>query len=563
MDPNTIQDRTQREVYTLVVKHYLACCSRDAQGKETSITVRMGETEDFTATGLMILEKNWLEIYEPWERWSTGQGQLPPVDIGSQIVPSALLMKEGRTSPPQLISEVELISLMDRNGIGTDATIAQHISTIQDREYATKDASQRFSPTPLGIALVEGYNQMGYQLNKPDLRREMEYECNLVASGQKTKDDIIGPILEKMRQCYLTATAEAHKLDEAVGRHFPRLGSNNSNMQVQMANFCECGICHGNMALKVESRNNGGRGGGGGNNNNNAARRIIYCNTCQEGWSVPRGTLRPKTSQDNGAGNPVKCPICNYQVVRVERGEGYTGNGYHFCPKCFNDSPAAHGGNPNSGNFRCFNCTHPTCELSGGTPGGEVEVFACPFCSEQNQAGKVVLKKSSRGFVLSCSNYSSVNKCAYTIWLPRESNEVSVPGGDANICTRCSRQGPVRKVSFKWKPGSVPPHLGRDCTVCILCDVTFRQDMQVSLPQRGTVGRNNNRQPARSSSNTTRNTGRGVGRGGGRGRVSRVAPVNTGGGGFNRGGGGQGGGNVCYRCNQPGHYANACPTRNQ
>jgi len=29
--------------------------------------------------------------------------------------------------------ESDLITLMDKNGIGTDATIAQHIKTIQDR----------------------------------------------------------------------------------------------------------------------------------------------------------------------------------------------------------------------------------------------------------------------------------------------------------------------------------------------------------------------------------------------------------------------------------------------
>ena len=35
VDPATIANATQRSVYTLVVKHYLACCSRDAIGKET------------------------------------------------------------------------------------------------------------------------------------------------------------------------------------------------------------------------------------------------------------------------------------------------------------------------------------------------------------------------------------------------------------------------------------------------------------------------------------------------------------------------------------------------
>jgi DNA topoisomerase-3 len=158
VDPQSIHDQKQRDIYTLIVKHYLACCSRDAIGQETTITVRMA-SEDFYATGLMISEKNWLEIYSPWERWSTGQGELPYVEVGTRIRPSSLVMREGRTTAPPPISEVELITLMDKNGIGTDATIATHISTICDRAYVTKDEQQRFHPTKLGIALVEGYNR--------------------------------------------------------------------------------------------------------------------------------------------------------------------------------------------------------------------------------------------------------------------------------------------------------------------------------------------------------------------------------------------------------------------
>lgn len=103
VDPESIGDPIQRNVYTLVVKHYLACCSRDAIGKQTQLVVKMA-SECFTATGLMILERNWLEIYSPWERWSTGQGELPTVTVGSRIAPSSFLMKEGRTAAPALIS---------------------------------------------------------------------------------------------------------------------------------------------------------------------------------------------------------------------------------------------------------------------------------------------------------------------------------------------------------------------------------------------------------------------------------------------------------------------------
>jgi DNA topoisomerase-3 len=49
---------------------------------------------------------------------------------------------------------------MDKNGIGTDATIAEHISTILKRGYAEKlPQGLQFTPTTLGIALVNGYEQ--------------------------------------------------------------------------------------------------------------------------------------------------------------------------------------------------------------------------------------------------------------------------------------------------------------------------------------------------------------------------------------------------------------------
>ena len=60
---------------------------------------------------------------------------------------------------------------MDRKGIGTDATIAEHIKKILYREYVTKNATQRFQPTDKGLVLVEGYEAMGYHLEKVGQRR--------------------------------------------------------------------------------------------------------------------------------------------------------------------------------------------------------------------------------------------------------------------------------------------------------------------------------------------------------------------------------------------------------
>lgn len=55
------------------------------------------------------------------------------------------------------MTEVDLITQMDKNGIGTDATIHEHIKTIQDRNYAVQTKSRHLKPTVIGLSLVEAY----------------------------------------------------------------------------------------------------------------------------------------------------------------------------------------------------------------------------------------------------------------------------------------------------------------------------------------------------------------------------------------------------------------------
>ena len=47
-------------------------------------------------------------------------------------------MTDGETKAPMPLTEADLISKMDTNGIGTDATIHEHIKTVQERNYAVK-----------------------------------------------------------------------------------------------------------------------------------------------------------------------------------------------------------------------------------------------------------------------------------------------------------------------------------------------------------------------------------------------------------------------------------------
>lgn len=121
----------EKRVYELIVRHFLACVSKDATGSETIVTVNVAD-EEFTANGLIVFERNYLEVYI-YEKWNSKE--IHQYQMGNTFVPTELLLHEGSTTAPSMLTEADLIALMEKHGIGTDATHAEHINTIKERGY--------------------------------------------------------------------------------------------------------------------------------------------------------------------------------------------------------------------------------------------------------------------------------------------------------------------------------------------------------------------------------------------------------------------------------------------
>ncbi|KAG5639039.1 hypothetical protein H0H81_007652 [Sphagnurus paluster] len=202
-----------KKVYEFITRRFLACCSKDAEGFQTIVDVECGG-EFFSATGLIVLERNYLIVY-PYDKW-VGH-ELPDFEEGQEFQPSVCELREGKTSKPSLLTEADLVTLMDKNGIGTDATIAQHIQTIIDRDYVIEKIegnTKYLIPSKLGIGLIEGYNQMGLNksLSKPQLRRETERSMVQVCEGQKTKGDMLEETIEQYKEMFIIARREFPKV---------------------------------------------------------------------------------------------------------------------------------------------------------------------------------------------------------------------------------------------------------------------------------------------------------------------------------------------------------------
>ncbi|XP_071914410.1 DNA topoisomerase 3-alpha isoform X2 [Coffea arabica] len=240
--------RDHHRLYELVVRHFLACVSQPAKAAETSVEIDIAG-EAFSSSGRVIHAKNYLDVYT-FESW--GGSMIPTYTLGQQFMPTTLTLDSGVTRPPPLLSEADLLTCMDKAGIGTDATMHEHIQKLLDRHYAIKTPDIRFSPTNLGEALVMGYDDMGYELWKPYLRAMMESDMKAVSIGTKRKTEVLETCLQQMKACFIDARANKGKLFEAMAIFFERSNRSNDNQHNTGGDVVrKCSICHeSDMVLK-------------------------------------------------------------------------------------------------------------------------------------------------------------------------------------------------------------------------------------------------------------------------------------------------------------------------
>lgn len=202
----------EKRVYELICRHFLACVSKDAVGSETTVNAVVAD-EQFTATGLVIYERNYLDVYI-YEKWNSKE--IHNYQVGNTFEPSELSMPEGSTSPPNLLTEADLIALMDKNGIGTDATHAEHINTIKTRGYIGEIENGYLVPGTLGMGLVEGYDSIHLPLPYPELRAELERDLKLICTGHRNPDDVSKEQIEKYKEVYRQITSRIVAMDDAL-----------------------------------------------------------------------------------------------------------------------------------------------------------------------------------------------------------------------------------------------------------------------------------------------------------------------------------------------------------
>lgn len=109
-------------------------------------------------------QRNYLEVYR-YDGWGGSGTTLPHFEVGQQFIPSELLLKEGRTEPPPLLSEADLLGLMDKVSTGF---LSPHNKVKVSTGFLSPPQSQvhsidRFRSEPSSL----GTTSTGFWLRKP------------------------------------------------------------------------------------------------------------------------------------------------------------------------------------------------------------------------------------------------------------------------------------------------------------------------------------------------------------------------------------------------------------
>ncbi|CAD7960775.1 unnamed protein product [Amoebophrya sp. A25] len=123
-----------------------------------------------------------------------------------------LELKEQETSAPDYLTESDLLGLMDANGIGTDASMANHINTICERNYVDIAGGRKLVPTKVGISLVHGYSLVDNELCVPKMRQDMEAACTLIAKGEAKRKDVVAHMLNTYKSKFAFFTEHQENL---------------------------------------------------------------------------------------------------------------------------------------------------------------------------------------------------------------------------------------------------------------------------------------------------------------------------------------------------------------
>uniref|UniRef100_A0A673WG20 DNA topoisomerase n=1 Tax=Salmo trutta TaxID=8032 RepID=A0A673WG20_SALTR len=401
-------------LYEYIVRHFIATVSQDCKYLQTTISFTIA-SEGFSCSGKTLISPGFTEVM-PWLGIPLEEA-MPVCERGDVFTVEEIKLVERQTCPPDYLTEADLITLMEKHGIGTDASIPVHINNISQRNYVTVENGRKLKPTNLGIVLVHGYYKTDAELVLPTIRGAVEKQLNLIAQGKANYQQVLQHTLDIFKRKFHYFFDTIASMDELMEVTFSPIAATGKPLS-------RCGKCHRFMKY-IQAKPS-----------------RLHCAGCDETYSLPQ----------NGAiklYKELRCPLDEFELVLWTSGS--RGKSYPLCPYCFSNPPFR----DMKKGMGCNECTHPSCQHSLNSLG----IGQCVEC----EGGVLVLDPTSGPkWKMAC------NRCNVMVHFFEHAHRVQVAQESCEAC-----EASLVAVDFN-KTRSPLPDGEMQHSGCVFCDPVFQ-----------------------------------------------------------------------------------------
>jgi DNA topoisomerase-1 len=205
--PDQVKQYLQEDefkVYKLIWQRFVASQMNPAVFDQTTVDIDAKSGTDvfwFRVTGSVMKFDGFLKVYEESKEGKDEEDEelkhkLPPLEAGQKLTLKELKPEQHFTEPPPRYNEASLVKELEERGIGRPSTYATILSTIQERQYATKIGG-KFTPTEIGLVVTDLLVENFKDIFDFQYTARLEEELDEIEEGKETWTDTLNEFYKK------------------------------------------------------------------------------------------------------------------------------------------------------------------------------------------------------------------------------------------------------------------------------------------------------------------------------------------------------------------------------
>ncbi len=281
--PEKSLNSAERNVWDLVIRRFMAVFGEPAVMQSVKVTFNINGNR-FQLSGRQTLEARWIRFYTPY--FKSPDRVLWPMEEGQKIGVKGVVMEDKFTIPPARYNPSSLLRRMEKEEIGTKATRAGIIQTLNNRKYVRRE---RIVVTDLGLEVVDILNEYCPAVVSVKLTRKLEQRMNDVQQGNETREDVLRDTIEFLKPVTKQLKEKEHVIGERLSQALMK-----ARLEERIVGVCP--VCKNGKLVILRSRTSG--------------KRFIGCTnyfegTCKTSFPLPqKGLVKPTGTVCRSCGRP-------------------------------------------------------------------------------------------------------------------------------------------------------------------------------------------------------------------------------------------------------------------